>query len=156
MSDQIEITVRLGSFLCIFLLMTLWEVLTPRRQLTVRKGPRWASNLGLVALNTVLVRLIIPITSVGVARAGPGIHRTIELCTPSRRQAVSYIPAVQPVDTGEHLIVVTAIPPVGTVNCGTRAMFGQHASLTCQPEFRPKIKIFGTVIRNRANVLLLP
>ena len=69
MSDQIDITVRLGSFLCIFLLMMLWEVLTPRRQLTVRKGPRWASNLGLVALNTVLVRLIIPITTVGAAIA---------------------------------------------------------------------------------------
>ena len=69
MSDQIEITVRLGSFLCIFLLMTFWEVLSPRRQLAVRKRHRWASNLSLVALNTVLVRLIIPITTVGAAIA---------------------------------------------------------------------------------------
>lgn len=69
MSGQFEITLRLGSFLCIFLLMMFWEVLTPRRRLTVRKGPRWASNLGLVALNTVLLRLIVPITSVGAAIA---------------------------------------------------------------------------------------
>ena len=83
MSDQIEITVRLGSFLCIFLLMTFWEVLSPRRQLAVGKRPRWASNLGLVALNTVLVRLIIPITTVGAAIAadarGWGLLQLIDL-----------------------------------------------------------------------------
>ena len=83
MSDQIEITVRLGSFLCIFLLMTFWEVLSPRRQLAVRKRHRWASNLSLVALNTVLVRLIIPITTVGAAIAadarGWGLLQLIDL-----------------------------------------------------------------------------
>ena len=83
MSDQFEITVRMGSFLCIFLLMTFWEVLSPRRQLAVRKRHRWASNLSLVALNTVLVRLIIPITTVGAAIAadarGWGLLQLIDL-----------------------------------------------------------------------------
>lgn len=69
MSDQIEISVRLGFFGSVLLVMTLWELLTPRRRLTVRKAPRWASNLGLVALNTALVRLIVPITSVVIAMA---------------------------------------------------------------------------------------
>lgn len=69
MAEQIEITVRLGFFGIVLLVMTLWELLTPRRRLTVRKGPRWTSNLGLVVLNTALVRLIMPITSVGTALA---------------------------------------------------------------------------------------
>ena len=69
MTEQIEITVRLGFFGSVLLVMTLWELATPRRRLTVRKAPRWASNLGLVALNTALVRLIAPITSVDTAIA---------------------------------------------------------------------------------------
>lgn len=67
MSGQIEVTVRLGFFFGVMLLMALWEVLTPRRPLTVRKAPRWASNLGLVVLNAMLGRWVVPITAVGVA-----------------------------------------------------------------------------------------
>ena len=47
--------------------MTLWELFAPRRPLTVRKAPRWASNLSLVALNIVLARLIFPITAMSAA-----------------------------------------------------------------------------------------
>lgn len=67
MSGQIEITVRLGFFVGVLLLMSLWEVLAPRRPLTVRKVPRWASNLGLVVLNVWLSRWLVPITAVGAA-----------------------------------------------------------------------------------------
>lgn len=67
MSEQIEIAVRLSFFGGVLLLMTLWELLAPRRTLTVRKGPRWASNLGLVMLNMVLARVLIPITAIGAA-----------------------------------------------------------------------------------------
>jgi sterol desaturase/sphingolipid hydroxylase (fatty acid hydroxylase superfamily) len=45
----------------------LWEVAAPRRALTVSKTPRWASNLGLVVLNTVMLRLLFPLAAVGVA-----------------------------------------------------------------------------------------
>jgi sterol desaturase/sphingolipid hydroxylase (fatty acid hydroxylase superfamily) len=67
MSEQLEITVRLAFFGGVLLVMTLWELLAPRRRLTVRKAPRWASNLGLVALNVVLARLLIPTTAVAAA-----------------------------------------------------------------------------------------
>lgn len=67
MSEQLEITVRLAFFGGVLLVMTLWELLAPRRRLTVRKSPRWASNLGLVALNVVLARLLIPTTAVAAA-----------------------------------------------------------------------------------------
>lgn len=67
MSEQAEIAVRLGFFGSVLLVMTLWELLAPRRLLTVRKAPRWASNLSLVVLNIVLARLLVPITTVGAA-----------------------------------------------------------------------------------------
>jgi sterol desaturase/sphingolipid hydroxylase (fatty acid hydroxylase superfamily) len=66
---EIEIPVRLGFFLGVLLIMALWEAYAPRRRLTARKTPRWASNLGLVALNAMLVRLVVPITAVGAALA---------------------------------------------------------------------------------------
>lgn len=67
MSEQAEIAVRMGFFGSVLLVMTLWELLAPRRLLTVRKAPRWASNLSLVVLNIVLARLLVPITTVGAA-----------------------------------------------------------------------------------------
>lgn len=67
MSGQTEIAVRLGFFFGVLFIVALWELLALRRPLTVRKGLRWASNLGLVALNVVVVRLIVPITAVGAA-----------------------------------------------------------------------------------------
>jgi len=62
-----EPVIRLGFFLGVFALVGIWEVLAPRRALTVSKSLRWASNLGLVVLNTVLVRLLFPVAAVGIA-----------------------------------------------------------------------------------------
>jgi sterol desaturase/sphingolipid hydroxylase (fatty acid hydroxylase superfamily) len=62
-----EAAIRLGAFLGIFAIMALWELLAPRRALTVSKPLRWASNLGLVVLNTLVLRLLFPAAAVGVA-----------------------------------------------------------------------------------------
>ena len=62
-----EPIIRLGFFLGIFAIVALWEVVAPRRALTVSKLLRWSSNLGLVALNTVVLRLIFPLAAVGLA-----------------------------------------------------------------------------------------
>lgn len=67
MSEPIEVAVRLGFFGGVLFVMTLWELLAPRRRLTVRKAPRWASNLGLVVLNGILARFLVPITAVAAA-----------------------------------------------------------------------------------------
>src|SRR4051794_24936691 len=47
--------------------MAMWELVAPRRPLAVRRPFRWASNLGLVALNTLLIRLLQPLGAVGFA-----------------------------------------------------------------------------------------
>ena len=62
-----EPAIRLGFFVGTFALVALWELLAPRRALTVSKTLRWASNLGLVVLNTVLLRLLFPLAAVGMA-----------------------------------------------------------------------------------------
>jgi sterol desaturase/sphingolipid hydroxylase (fatty acid hydroxylase superfamily) len=62
-----EATIRLGFFLGIFALMAVWELLAARRALSVSKAVRWVNNLGLVALNTLLLRLLFPAAAVGLA-----------------------------------------------------------------------------------------
>lgn len=64
---QNETSIRLGFFFGVFAIMGLWEVLAPRRALTVSKAVRWVNNLGLVFLNSAILRLIFPMAAVGVA-----------------------------------------------------------------------------------------
>ncbi|MEO5559029.1 MAG: sterol desaturase family protein [Dokdonella sp.] len=47
--------------------MALWEMLAPRRPQAIGRWRRWPSNLGIVVLDSVLVRLIFPTAAVGVA-----------------------------------------------------------------------------------------
>lgn len=62
-----ELPIRLSFFFGIFAVMAVWEMLSPRRALTVSKGVRWANNLGLVFLNSFVLRLLFPAAAVGVA-----------------------------------------------------------------------------------------
>ena len=62
-----EPAIRLGFFVGILAVMAVWEVLAPRRALTVSKAVRWGNNLGIVFLNSFLLRLVFPTAAVGVA-----------------------------------------------------------------------------------------
>ena len=65
-----EIAVRLGAFVAVLVTMALWEVLTPRRPSSYSRIRRWPNNLGIVALNTALVRILLPGAAVGLALIG--------------------------------------------------------------------------------------
>lgn len=70
MSDLIlsnEPLIRMGFFLGILLAMTVWEVAAPRRRREIPRLLRWSSNLGIVVIDTLLVRLTFPIVAVGLA-----------------------------------------------------------------------------------------
>lgn len=62
-----EAVIRLLAFVGIFALMALWEFLAPRRARAISRRERWPSNLALVALNTAVVRLILPTSAVSLA-----------------------------------------------------------------------------------------
>jgi len=62
-----EISIRLGFFFGTFILIALWEIVAPKRALTVSKAVRWLNNLGIVVLNTIILRLLFPAAAVGVA-----------------------------------------------------------------------------------------
>jgi sterol desaturase/sphingolipid hydroxylase (fatty acid hydroxylase superfamily) len=62
-----EPAVRLGFFLGVFVVMAVWELVTPRRRLHAVKGARWFANLGIMVLGTLVVRVIFPTAAVGMA-----------------------------------------------------------------------------------------
>jgi sterol desaturase/sphingolipid hydroxylase (fatty acid hydroxylase superfamily) len=63
--------------------MFLWELIAPRRPLTTSKLVRWASNLGLVFIDSIVARLVFPTALVGVAlqaqQRGWGLLNQLEL-----------------------------------------------------------------------------
>jgi sterol desaturase/sphingolipid hydroxylase (fatty acid hydroxylase superfamily) len=54
-----ESTIRLTFFLSSIILMALWEVLLPKRQLLNPKPKRWIANIAIVTLDTAMVKLLI-------------------------------------------------------------------------------------------------
>ncbi|GAJ75206.1 possible sterol desaturase [Vibrio sp. JCM 18905] len=55
--------IRLGFFLGVLLLCALWENKLPRKTLTASRGFRWVNNLSLVAVNSLIVALVMPIAA---------------------------------------------------------------------------------------------
>ena len=62
-----EPAVRLGCFLGVFALVAVFEALAPRRARARSRRARWPHNIGVVVLNTVVLRLVFPTAAVGVA-----------------------------------------------------------------------------------------
>lgn len=62
-----EPLIRMAFFLGILLAMALWEVAAPRRRREIPRLLRWSNNLGVVVIDTLLVRLTFPIVAVGLA-----------------------------------------------------------------------------------------
>ncbi|MCW9059526.1 MAG: sterol desaturase family protein [Gammaproteobacteria bacterium] len=62
-----EIPIRLGFFFGIFLIMAAWELAAPRRVPQHSKWVRWGNNLGLVFLNSFVLRVLAPTAAVGMA-----------------------------------------------------------------------------------------
>lgn len=60
--------IRFAFFLSILIAMAAWEVASPRRRREIPRMLRWSNNFGLVVLDTVLVRLIVPVVPVGLAQ----------------------------------------------------------------------------------------
>ena len=79
---QNETVIRLTAFFGVLALVALAEIVLPRRRLTASKLRRWASNLGIVFLNSLFVRLLLPATAAGfavfAAQRGWGVFNVLD------------------------------------------------------------------------------
>ena len=64
---ETEGIIRLGSFLAAALALAFWEAAAPRRVPEPGRAWRWVGNFGVVAVSTLLIRLIFPILPVALA-----------------------------------------------------------------------------------------
>ena len=62
-----EPEIRLGAFLSVLVAMMIWEVASPRRRPPLGRLGRWTANLSMVAINTGLSRVALPVLAVGAA-----------------------------------------------------------------------------------------
>ena len=58
-----EPIIRLSAFAGIFVVMAIWEWWLPRREQRLGRGFRWANNLSLMLIGTVLVRILFPVVA---------------------------------------------------------------------------------------------
>ncbi|MCC6136308.1 MAG: sterol desaturase family protein [Candidatus Contendobacter sp.] len=64
-----ESAIRLGCFFTVLLAMLGWEWRRPRRMLSLHRIQRWPANLGIVIVDSLVLRLTFPVLAVGVASA---------------------------------------------------------------------------------------
>lgn len=62
-----ETYLRLFVFAAVLVAMALAEALVPRKNRTQARSRRWATNLGIVVIDSVVVRLVFPLVAVGTA-----------------------------------------------------------------------------------------
>ena len=62
-----EPIIRLACFFAVLLAMMLWERRKPRRALSLPRARRWPANLGIIVVDSVVLRLVFPVLAVGAA-----------------------------------------------------------------------------------------
>ena len=62
-----EPLIRLAAFGGVFAVMAGWEVFAPRRKQSIGRTWRWPNNLGVVIVDTLVVRILFPTAAVGLA-----------------------------------------------------------------------------------------
>ncbi len=106
-----EVAVRITAFLAVLVAMAAAEAVLPRRQRRFPRGRRWPGNAALAALNSVLVRVLLPITAVGAAVAAE--HRGFGLLNQiAMPAAVAFAAAVAMLDLTIYLqhVLFHAVP----------------------------------------------
>jgi sterol desaturase/sphingolipid hydroxylase (fatty acid hydroxylase superfamily) len=62
-----EPIIRLACFFAVLLAMMLWEWRKPRRALSLPRARRWPANLGIIVVDSIVLRLVFPVLAVGAA-----------------------------------------------------------------------------------------
>ncbi|MGC8660528.1 MAG: sterol desaturase family protein [Desulfomonilaceae bacterium] len=69
-----EPIIRLGFFMGIFGAVAIGEFFAPRRLLSTSKTSRWFINLGIVVINSVVLRVLFPVAAAGMAMIAAHKH----------------------------------------------------------------------------------
>jgi len=69
---DVEFLIRIGAFALIFAAMALWEVAAPRRTLVAGRRRRWPHNFGILLVDVLAVRILVPTAAVGAALLAAG------------------------------------------------------------------------------------
>jgi sterol desaturase/sphingolipid hydroxylase (fatty acid hydroxylase superfamily) len=72
MNPILELSIRTAFFAVIFAALALWEIGAPRRKLIAGRGSRWPSNLGILLVDVLTVRVLLPTAAVGAALFAAG------------------------------------------------------------------------------------
>ncbi len=82
-TDENQATIRLSVFIGVFALMAVLEFVVPKKQRALSRGPRWFTNWSLVIIDSVTLRLVVPVLAVTLAQrvsdAGWGLFSIINL-----------------------------------------------------------------------------
>lgn len=150
-----EPTVRLSAFVGVFAVMALWEFAAARRRLCAAKGARWAANLGVTLLNTLVVRLLFPTAAVGVAllatERGWGLLNAFHLPA-----AISFVASILALDLIIYLqhVMFHAVPALW------RLHMVHHADLdfdvTTGVRFHPLEILLSMILKLAAVVVVGP
>ncbi len=62
-----EPAIRFGFFVGVLALMGFWEWIAPRRPYRTSKKSRWFVNLGIVVIDSLALRLVLPVTAIYIA-----------------------------------------------------------------------------------------
>jgi sterol desaturase/sphingolipid hydroxylase (fatty acid hydroxylase superfamily) len=72
MIPTIELVIRIAAAAAVFTVMAGWELVAPRRPWSVGRRPRWPHNLGILVVDALAVRILIPTAAVGAALFAAG------------------------------------------------------------------------------------
>ncbi|WP_417685896.1 sterol desaturase family protein [Pseudidiomarina gelatinasegens] len=62
-----EATIRLSIFLGVMVAMAAWEIFAPKREPRYSRAKRWPANLGIVVIDSLITRLLLPAGLVSIA-----------------------------------------------------------------------------------------
>lgn len=101
-----EALIRLGIALGMLAGMSCWEVFAPRRAWREPRRPRWIGNLGLAALNALLLRLLFPAGLLAVAAWCEAQHMGLlaQSDLPDGLKVLLAIVAMDAVIYGQHVM----------------------------------------------------
>ncbi len=150
-----EPALRFGTFLGVFAVMALWELVAARRELSQGRGRRWFANLGILVIGSLLVRVLFPAAAVALAvmaqREGWGLFNRFDIPF-----ALSFVVSIVLLDLAIYLqhVMFHAVPVLWRLHMVHHS--DQDFDLTTGIRFHPLEIVLSILIKFTVVVTLGP